>query len=137
MSKFNPCPKSITIKKPKKPLKRTAIKKKFKSTGEKDVFEEVIDNIEYDTPIKCFVCGINIALVMPHNFAHVLSKGQYPKFRLNPENIVLLCHKIIADEKGQGCHYKWDMTPRSKLKVDGWGKMFELENKLKEEYKKL
>lgn len=135
--KFNPQPKSITVKKTPKPLKRTAIKKKFKVTGEKNVFEDVLDNIPYDTETKCFVCGQLIALVMPHNFAHVLSKGKYAKFRLKPENIVLLCHKIIADKDGQGCHYAYDFTPNSELNGEGWEKLFELREKLKEEYKKL
>lgn len=124
-------------KKTPKPIKRSAIKKKFVSTGEKGVFESKLDEISDNEETKCFVCETRIALLMPHNFAHVLSKGQYPKYRLNPDNIVLLCHKIIADENGQGCHYAYDMTPHSKLKGEGWERLFALRDKLKEEYKNL
>lgn len=140
MSKFNPQPKSITIKKTPKPLKRSPLKKKFNATGEKNVFKSVIDRLSDNEPCECFVCGTPIALVMPHNFAHVLSKGKYPKMRLEPRNIVLLCHKIIASEKGsngQGCHYAFDFTPHSELKGEGWEKIFNLREELKEEYKKL
>ncbi len=135
---FNPQPKKgMPPKKAPKPLKRTAIKKKFKATGEKSVFEDVLDSIPDTEETKCFVCGTKIALVMPHNFAHVLSKGKFARFRLKPENIVLLCHKIIADKDGQGCHYAYDFTPHSNLKGEGWERLFELREKLKLEYKNL
>jgi hypothetical protein len=106
-----------------------------KPTGEKHVFEAKLEQIGDSEETKCFVCQQRIALVMPHNFAHVLSKGCYPLFRLNPDNIVLLCHKIIADKNGNGCHYLYDMTPHSELKGEGWERLFELRDKLKEEYK--
>lgn len=123
-------------KKKQKPLKRTAIKKKFKPTGEKHVFESVLDNLP-DEETRCFVCGVRIALVTHNNMAHVLSKGQYHKFRLNPDNIVILCHRVIADESGNGCHNLFDTAPPSKLKGEGWERLFELKEKLKEEYKNL
>lgn len=137
MGVFNPQPKSVTIKKTKNPLRRTAIKKKFKVTGEKDLFHEVLDNLSDSEECKCFVCGTPIALVMPHNFAHVLSKKQYPRMRLHSDNIVLLCHKIIADKNGQGCHYAYDMTPHSNLKGEGWERLFELKENLKQLYRRL
>jgi len=108
------------------------------ATGEKDVFLAKLDSLdEFET--RCFVCKTRIALVTPHNFAHVLSKKQYPLFRLNPENLVLLCHRFVADADGfQGCHYRLDMEPRSKIENDPqWQPLFELEARLKEEYKKL
>jgi hypothetical protein len=137
---FSPDPKPE--KKPKKapkPLKRSAIKKHFKPTGEGELHKDVLDSLSDFEAAKCFVCGINLALVTHSNMAHVLSKNKYPLFRLDPRNIVLLCHRMIADKDGfQGCHFSWDMQPRSKIigKAE-WEKMFELEAQLKEEYKKL
>lgn len=136
---FNPQPKKGTPpKKEKKPLKRSAIKKKFKVTGEGCTFATVLDNLSDMEETKCFVCQIPIAYVDHNNFAHVLSKGKYPLFRLEPENIRLLCHRIIADDDGnQGCHYAWDFKPRSELVGEGWERMKELEAELKECYKEL
>lgn len=135
---FNPQPKKgMSPKKEKKPLKRTAIKKTFKVTGEKDVFESVLDNLSDLEETKCFVCGIRVAVVTHNNFAHVLAKGKYPKFRLNPANVVILCHRMIANENGNGCHNLYDTSPHSKLKGEGWEKLFELREQLKEEYKRI
>ena len=106
---------------PSKPLR--------KPTGEKDVFEVVLDNNE---PV-CFVCGEPISLIMIHNFAHILRKGNYPKFRLNPDNIRIMCYKI----DGSGCHSLFDFNPRSTLKGSEWEKVFELEEKLKQQYNNL
>lgn len=109
-----------------------------KATGEKDVFHSVLDNLPDDQETKCFICRDRISVITPSNFAHVLSKKKYPLFRNNPDNIRILCHKIIADEAGgQGCHYAWDFKPRSELKGDNWERMFKLEEELKEQYKKL
>ena len=138
MGEFRPCPKEgPKPKKTPKALKRSAIKKKFKATGEKETFHEVLDSLSDFEPTTCFVCGINVAVVTHCNMAHVLSKGKYPLFRNNPDNIRILCHRIIADENGQGCHFAWDMTPRSKLVGEGWERMKELEIDLKEEYNSL
>lgn len=105
------------------------------ATGEGDLFKEIMDEFG-DDPVKCFVCGRRISLLMPHNFAHVLPKGKYSSFRLYKPNIVILCHLIVADENGsQGCHYAWDFKPRSELKGEGWQKMFELEEELKNKHK--
>ena len=58
-------------------------------------------------------------------FAHVLGKGNYPKFRLRKDNIVLLTfeeHKI------------WD-TRRWEVRDNPlWKKLFDLEEKLIAEY---
>ena len=136
---FNPQPKQgMPPKKQPKPIKRSAIKKKFKSTGEKNTFHEVLDNLSDHEETVCYVCGIPIALVTHCNFSHVLPKGKYSLFRNNPNNIKLLCHRIVADKDGnQGCHFSWDFKPRSELKGDGWEKMFELEEELKQEYKRI
>lgn len=100
-----------------------------KATGEKHVFEEVLDGLP-DTETKCFVCGIRIPLITHHNMAHVLAKGKYPLFRLNPNNIRILCYNF----QGTGCHSKYDHWPHSELKGEGWEKLFALRDELKKEY---
>jgi len=106
-------------------------------TGEKDVFHAVLDNLdEFET--RCFVCKVRVPVVTHHNMAHILSKGKYPLFRLNPDNIKILCHRFIADENGfQGCHFSYDMKPHSELKGEGWERLFKLREDLKQEYKQL
>lgn len=105
------------------------------ATGEGELFEEIMKGFG-DEPVKCFVCGRRITLLMPHNFAHVLPKGKYSSFRLYKPNIVILCHLIVADETGQGCHHAWDFRPRSEIKdKQKWQKMFELEEELKNKHK--
>lgn len=105
------------------------------ATGEGELFEEIMKDYG-DDPVKCFVCGRRISLLMPHNFAHVLPKGKYSSFRLYKPNIVILCHLIVADETGQGCHNAWDFRPRSEIKdKPEWQKMFELEEELKNKHK--
>lgn len=124
----------------KKESKRAAGKepkaKKHEPTGEKDVFHAVLDNLN-DEPTRCFVCQTPIALVTHNNFAHVLPKGKYPRFRLNPDNVVLLCHRFVAVDGNPGCHYLLDMTPNSELKGEGWDRLFALKERLKQEYSKL
>ncbi len=135
---FRPDPKPEKREKKKpKPLKRTPIKPKFKATGEKHVFEEVLDEISYDGPTRCFVCGKQISVVTHNNFAHVLPKGKYPSLRLHPENVRIMCHSIIAVNRGDGtptngCHSDWDTKPRSTLTDPMWDKMFKLEEELKQ-----
>lgn len=115
---------------------------KKEPTGEKDTFHAVLDNLD-DKETKCFVCGIPIAVVTHNNFAHVLNKKKFPMFRNNPENIKILCHRIIAgtnEKTGKptnGCHSDFDTKPRSELTHEMWNKLFELEEKLKKEYKEM
>jgi hypothetical protein len=134
--KPDPKPEKREKKKPK-PLKRTAIKQKFKPTGEKHAFEEVLDEISYDGPTTCFVCGWQISIVTHNNFAHILAKGKYPTLRLYPPNIKIMCHHIIAVNRGNGiptngCHSDWDTKPKSTLTDPMWDKVFELEEELKQ-----
>jgi 5-methylcytosine-specific restriction endonuclease McrA len=73
---------------------------------------------------ECFVCGIPLGIVpRAHFFSHVLSKGAYPSFKLNPENIVLKC---IA------CHEKWETAS---VKDDpNFREFLELKEELKSKY---
>lgn len=102
----------------------------FKATGEKDTFQVILDSFG-DDPITCFVCGKRLSLVTHSNFAHILRKSRYERFRLNPDNIKIMCYNI----QGTGCHSVFDNNPRSDIiNKPEWQKVFELETKLKEEY---
>jgi hypothetical protein len=100
------------------------------ATGEKDVFQEILDSYD-DKPIYCFVCKKRLTLITHHCFAHVLSKGRYPKFRLNPDNIKILCFDVNTG----GCHRKYDFSPKSDLENDpNFADILELREKLIKEY---
>lgn len=73
------------IKKTERP-KVVTIKKR-KNTGEKEVFEE----IRNERPHICTICKKNIIEAQARCFAHLLAKGMYPKYRLNKDNIALVC----------------------------------------------
>lgn len=114
-------------KKQPKPLKRTPIKKNFKATGEKEVFEEIAIEMEWTD----FVTGEKLWQLTPTQFIHVLPKAlnKYPLFKLYKKNIVLGSNET---------HFKWDKVPRSELRKDPqFDKLFELEAELKEEYAEL
>lgn len=125
---FNPQPKTgMPPKKAKKPLKRTAIKKGRKSTGEKEIFEEIAAEREW----VCYVTDEKLTQLTPTQFMHVLPKAlnKYPLFKLKKENIVLATDEI---------HFKWDHMPRSVVAKDQkFDKLFALESELKIEYKNL
>ena len=101
------------------------------ATGEAVLFKEIWDEKEPEERVS-FVSGTNLEDIHTMHtfyFAHVLGKGAYPLFRLNKENIVLLTFNQ---------HKLWD-TARWKIRenkhlMEMWTPMFELEEKLKEEY---
>lgn len=105
--------------KPKK-----SISKVKKNYGEKLVFEMIWN----ERPHVCFVSGRTLnEEAKAHYFAHVLSKGLYPKFRLLKENIVLL---------HEDYHYAFDFQSEAKQRElpGDWDKLYELREKLKQKY---
>lgn len=100
------------------------------ATGEAEMFREIALNTIGDEATRCWVCGTPIAVVTHNNMAHILAKGKYPNFRLKPENVKILCFNI----QGTGCHNRLDHAPLSTLTEHGWKKLFELREKLKQEY---
>lgn len=116
--------KKVSGKTKSKPIKR--------ATGEGSLMEEIVLNLP-DHETRCFVCDKRIAVLTYSNMAHVLSKGRFPLFRLNPNNIRILCFNI----QGTGCHSRYDHQPKSTLIEPGWQKLFDLAEELKIEYKKL
>ena len=98
-------------------------KKGKKLTGEGAMFMQIF----YDRPHVSFIDGKWLGdEPLVQFFAHVLPKSTYPKFRLNPKNIVLLTFEQ---------HRWWDQGSRSVLRqLPEWEKMFRLEEELRYEY---
>lgn len=113
-------PKPEKVEKKKVPYRYSK-----KPTGEREVFEK----IWAERPHCCQVTFEPIPGT-PTNFAHVLPKGmnKYPKFKLNPQNIILM---------SEGSHYLWDHNRKAILNDPDWTWVFELEASLKEQYKLL
>ena len=107
----------------KEPVKR-------KKTGELDLFKEIYD----ERPRLCFVTKASLDTpyfrrrsVFPQLFHHVLSKGAYPSYRLNKENIIMVhpeVHHLIETKS------LIDLAAFNK----GYLEVFALKEKLKSEY---
>ena len=140
-------------KKQYKPIKRTPLEKTFKSggnTGRKEIVHpakrfkptgeaRIFHDIWRDREHVSFLNDENLDKYEGTKqwyslFAHVLSKKQYPKFRLKPDNIMLLSptqHTLYdAGTKENRQNYA-DHHHCS------WEPLFELAEQLKKEYKKL
>lgn len=104
---------------------RKPIKIKRKATGEKDFFESLWNS---DKPKVSALTGLSLSDqndARAHYFAHILPKGKYPQFRLNPDNIMYLEFEE---------HRDWDFR-RHKIKDDPkWQHIFRLEAHLKQLY---
>ena len=72
--------------KPKsKGLKRTPMKKKYKATGEMDLFKHLWETRKH----KCYITGRELEF-SPSICFHILGKGAFPAYRLNPSNIIFV-----------------------------------------------
>lgn len=123
---YTPRPKTITPKKPRKPLDR-----RREPTGEGTLFRHVYaDRVDKKTgKLHSEVSGEEIKIVSPANFAHILPKKLYPLFRLRKDNIVILSW----DE-----HNQYDGGLKSELLEDPrWSKVFEKREQLLKEYREL
>lgn len=78
-------------KRPKRspaPLKRTAMKRKRKVTGEAQMFREISAERKH----ICEWCKCDLPSVLqPINFDHIIEKSKSPALRLVKSNIRLLC----------------------------------------------
>jgi len=100
------------------------------ATGEGQMFVEIWEALEPEERVS-FVTGFS--LPTPHEmrayyFAHVLSKGSSPKFRLYKKNIVLLTFRE---------HQIWDNARYLIRDNPLWIPLFNLEQELKEELKEI
>lgn len=102
------------------------------ATGEGRMMEDIVLGLT-DEATCCLVCKKPIAVFMYGNMAHVLSKKQYPEYRLYKKNIAILCFNLDGDN----CHHKYDHTAHSNLVGEGWKKLFEIAEQLKQQYPKI
>lgn len=110
---------------PSKPLKRrNALKRVYKPTGELALFKQIYE----ERGKKCEITGAYIPFRVS-SFMHILSKGGYPKFRLNPENIMHVRVHI---------HHLYDNCGQDKLLTaypSAW-RIYEKKQQLKQQYHK-
>lgn len=116
------------------PKKKTASKIVKKASGEKVLFE----SIWATRPHYSFISGLPLdEQPKVHYFAHVISKGLYPKFKLLDRNIVLLTedeHYLFDfGTQKQRDEYVIFMLLNHRIVVD-WNKLFKLVEELKLEY---
>jgi hypothetical protein len=113
MKEFKSYPKSgKTPKKAKKPLKRTAIKKKFKKSGEMEIFKEIWE----ERPHVCQVTGLPIHEFSVMCMSHVMPKSIASELRLDKRNIWIVLPSI---------HMEWEGGNRNQPKFDKKRELFE------------
>lgn len=146
-TKFKPDLKKTTEKKPKYDLRR-AYQQKLKAnpksgqslpqrppTGEYNTFIEIWSERQHISFLTGEVIYENPGTLMFVNcFAHLLSKKNYPKFRLNKENIILLTphQHFILDFGTESMRKKYEEQHGC-----SFDRIFELRDKLKKQYEEL
>lgn len=90
-----------------------------KVTGELALFKSIWDTTEHH---RCWVCDEGVPVFGVIHFSHILTKGAYPAFRLNPANIKVKC---------AACHHAWDFGHTSGPE---WDKVKKLKEELKYRY---
>jgi len=108
----------------RKPLKRSPIKYKPRTTGEGVFLESIWASMPHVSWISQTPLGDEYNTMC---MFHVLGKGAYPSFRLYSKNIILT---TIQE------HWDWHNISRDKLleKDKRWQGVFDLEAELKAEY---
>lgn len=96
-----------------KPIQKTAIKKRFKKpTGEYAMFIEIWNERPHYSEVSGRYLGDEMNV---QYMSHILSKGAYPGFRLNPDNIMLKTAEEHAEwEFGNTDHPMWDKVKEKK-----------------------
>lgn len=95
--------KPYTIK--KTPLKQIWIKRKIRiqnKWSEIDIFRVIWSKREH----KCELCNKKLNNAKVHNFDHIIPKSKWEKYRLDINNIQLICFKCHF-EKTHWLIYKW------------------------------
>jgi hypothetical protein len=123
MDYFRPDPKVYSKKKEKSRMQRSSIKQKVREpTGELELFKRIFKK-------RGGKCCITDEVLQFHVecFAHVLSKGAFPSFRLEEYNIVLVQRKI---------HRMYDNGSKEDLLAEfpRAAILYELKDALKEKY---
>lgn len=86
--------KAKQVAKAKSSWKYNSVNKKYKPTGEKQLFLDIWNSRKHE----CCVCGSNINEMSTYCFAHILPKGMYPEYRLTKANIALVCSMKCHNE---------------------------------------
>ena len=118
--------KMLCIKCNSKRLKSVKTKE-TKATGELVMFKEIWAERKHVS----FITGKPLGEFNVWFFAHVLSKGSSPKFRLKKENIVLLTPKehVLFDNGSKENRDKYGND-----NTCSWQPLYDLKDKLKSEY---
>lgn len=109
--------------KPKKiGLRKTSMKKRYKPTGEMDLFKHLWGTRKH----TCYITGRELEF-SPSICFHILGKGAFPAYRLNPSNIIFVNAEYHTD---------WHTMSREKLlkKDRRWEYVFKLYEMLKIAY---
>jgi hypothetical protein len=112
------CYHNIEHKKGKLKLKP---KRARKVTGELELFKEIWEERKHVS----YVSGVELGEFNVCFFAHILSKGAYPRYRLRKDNIILL----TFDE-----HQLLDFASHKINGDPNWDEVMYLKEKLKKEY---
>lgn len=124
--------------KPGKPLKRTALKKKRKATGElafflglyeqhKDSWVSQISGADLVPPDFDDDGKLTNGRVFVSQFSHILPKGTYPELRKEPGNIVFKTveeHRLWEQEKWTLVdlpHWQWVFAKEEEMKRGLYG----------------
>lgn len=104
------------------------------TTGEGDIFEKLFDERENIS----FISGVKIDNISHMNCAHILSKAQnkYPKFKLNPDNIVFLTtyEHFLFDHGNASLREQYRVKMKAYGVIVDWGKLFSKAEELKKKY---
>lgn len=101
------------------------------ASGEAILFKEIWDALEPEERVS-FVTGHPLPdqyEMRTFYFSHLLTKGAFPKFRLNKENIVFM----TLSEHRTWENYKY-LIRENKHKMKLWEHVFVKADKLKKEY---
>jgi hypothetical protein len=114
-------PKSTGLKS-RTPLKKTPMSRKRKATGEMELFKELWESRKH----RCYVTGRELEFSHMICF-HILGKGAFPSYRLNPSNIIFVNAEY---------HMDWHSMSREALmkKDPRWVRVFKLYDSLKHSY---
>lgn len=117
--------------------KKSTIKQSNKNSGQKELFDQIWKQREH----KSWLTGKSLDKFegtdfYPNLFAHLLSKLNYKKWKLKPDNIILLTpeeHRLLdqgTEEQRQEYKYK---VEKQGYKCD-WEKLYELIEEYKQNY---
>jgi len=115
---FYPDPKKYSAPKIPKGLK----KGKSEPTGELALFKQIY----IERKGKCQITGEPIEF-HPISFMHILSKGAYPKYRLNKNNIYMVVADIHLGYDSGSKEFLLKLYPKAKI-------IYELKDELKISY---